>query len=154
MQRMLGTLVGTLIALVLASAASGAAAAIGSEQSLWKPTADRQTADKSGASGVAARDNTEAPAREDEHWRQASEKACQQAVSTAAQIGEQLRVLGATVLPAMTQMGEEFAREMEPTMREIEPKLRRLEEHLREMARQMDESLSQKRSSEGPTPQR
>ncbi|MFL6714549.1 MAG: hypothetical protein ACJ8LN_16715, partial [Sulfurifustis sp.] len=97
---------GILVALAFASAAAGAAAAIGNEQPLLKQTADKQTVDKNGASAEKPRGDTEAPARDDERWRQTSEKACQQAVSTAAQIGDQLRVLGAAVLPAMTQMGD------------------------------------------------
>lgn len=145
---------GVLVAVAFASAASGAAAAIGSEQSLWKQTADKQTVNKSGVGAGAPRDGAEAPARDGEHWREASEKTCQQAVGAAAQIGEQLHVLGATLLPAMTQMGEELARQMEPTMREIEPKLRQLEDRLREMARQMDDSLSDQPSSDKPTRQR
>lgn len=133
---------GLIAALALALVANGAAAAIGNDSSVFK-----QTADKSAT-------HTETSTRDDERLRQTSEKACRQAVDTAAQIGEQLRVLGATVLPAMTQMGEEFARQMEPTMREIEPKLREIEDRLRDVARQMDESLSQKQSPEKPSNER
>lgn len=131
------------IALGFAVVAGGAAAAaIGNDPSLFK-----QTADKSGTS-------VETRTRDDERLRDTGDKVCHQAVDTAAQIGEQLRVIGATVLPAMTQMGEEFAREMKPTMRELEPKLRVLGDRLREMAHQMDEALSEKRSTEKPSGQR
>lgn len=145
------------VSFVLAMLVSaGAFAAIGDGKAvvLEKPSQVHQTAAKQtdpAQSPPAAKSNDEAKSNDNvgvrdpaADVRAVGTKACEQAVNAAASIGETFTQLSSEVLPKMMQTGEEFARQVEPTVRQFEPVMREFAERMRELARQMEQSFNER----------
>lgn len=119
---------------IMTFAASSACAAIGDGNTAAQGNTQVAKAERAGD----ARPERQMP--EAESVRQAGEKACREAVNTATTIGETFRQISIEILPTLVKTGEEFARQVEPTLRQMEPALRDLGERVREIVRQMEDS--------------
>jgi hypothetical protein len=131
--------------LMLMFVSSGVYAAIGDGKAvvLEKPTQVHQTVAKEAQSPPAAK-APEIKTDDTVNVREAGMKACEQAASAAALMSETLAQLNNEILPKVMQTGEEFARQVEPTLRQLEPTMREFADRMREIAQEMGRSLGER----------
>lgn len=132
------------IALTLVLASGGAFAAIGDGKAvvLEKPAQVHQTAAKvSEPTQPQPEAKAASPAPS---VREAGANVCEEAMSAAALMSETFMQFSNEILPKVLQTGEEFARQMEPTVRQLEPTMREFAERLQEVARQMEQSFRER----------
>lgn len=144
----------SFVLLLLVSGGAFAAIGDGKAVVLEKPSQVHQTAARqtdpvqspppAAKSNDEAKSNDNAGVRDPADVRAAGTKACEQAVNAAASIGETFTQLSSEVLPKVMQTGEEFARQVEPTVRQFEPVMREFAERMRELARQMEQSFNER----------
>lgn len=128
----------SLVLLMLVSGGAFAAIGDGKAVVLEKPSQVHQTVAKQ---TEPVQSPPEAKSDDAASTREASTKACEQAISAAASMSEKVAQLSNEILPKVMQTGEEFARQVEPTVRQFEPVMREFADRLRDLALQMERSL-------------